>query len=456
MTEVDIALTREDNQGGDQNLNVGAGRQSTAVNGVDPYAVPPFVAKSLMLVAEQRNSACFTSDSTVQSVLFRLDAREIDAAIGPPRRYGLNIALVVDRSGSMEGAWLDHVKRACGSLLDLVEPTDFVSVVTFAETADLILPARHISNKAEAKDRISRITAGNTTNLHQGLVMGFHQLSAVKHSGTLNKIILVTDGGPTAGTKDLKSIINQIVDQKARGISVTTVGLGADYDEELLGTIANRAGGNFYHVPEPEKLGDVLRQEVELLSKVVARNLHMRVRLVRGAGVRQVYGHPPIYGNHVVELDMCDVVADSGIRSLWDFEISTRSPGRYRIGQVDVRFDDVNTGRPERVTAELIYEFVSDPAAIAEVTGGANFDVEIEVAEAVRTIDKTLLAVRRQNIDPSIVLTELEKVKAVFQKYGRDSAVATVANAIGDVQAGGAVAKILTNTVFNLDQGKVQ
>jgi len=453
MTEVDTALTREENQGGDQQVVAAAGRHSTSVQGVDPFAAPPSVAKSLTLVAEQRNTACFTNDSTVQSVLFRVDARGIDADI---RRYSLNLALVVDRSGSMEGAWLEYVKRACGSLLDLVGPTDFVSVVAFAETADLILPARHISNKAEAKDRISRITAGNTTNLHQGLVTAFHQLSAVKHSGTLSKVILVTDGGPTAGTKDLQSIVNQIVDQKARGISVTTVGLGTDYDEELLATIANRSGGNFYHVPDPELLGDVFKQEFDQLSQVVARNLHLRVRLARGAGVRQVYGHPPNYGNNVVDLDLCDVPGGQGVRSLWDFEISTRPAGRYRIGQADIKYDDLNTGRPERVTADLIYEFVSDPAEVVAPTGGVDFDAEIEVAEGVRSIDKTLLAVRRQNIEPMVVLQELSKVKAVFVKHGRQNAVKAVSNAESDVQAGGAMTKILMGTVFNLDQGKAQ
>ena len=163
-----------------------------------------------------------------------------------------------------------------------------------------------------------------------------------------------------------------------------------------------------------------------------------------------------MYGKGVVDLDLPDVTAEHGLWSLWDFEISTRSPGRYRIGQVDLKYDDLNTGRPERLTADLIYEFMSDPADVPGVASHVDFDAEVEVAEAVRSIDKTLLAVRRQNIEPAIVLQELEKAKAIFAKHGRQGAVDAASAAASEVEAGGAVAKILMSTVFNLDQGKAQ
>jgi Ca-activated chloride channel family protein len=465
MTEVDTALTREENQSGDDSASAAAIQDSSSIAPHDPFAPPPPVEKSLTFIAEQRHTSCFTTDTTLQPILFRVDARGssiepahlrdsrgIDAHDGKSHRYSLNLALVVDRSGSMEGRWLEHIKRACGTVLDLAGHGDFVSVISFAETAHLILPARHVSDKAEAKDSISRITVGNTTNLRQALLVAYQQLSAVKHSGTLNRIILVTSG-PTAGTKDLSSIVSQVVDQKSRGISVSSVGLGNDYDEELLASVAHRTGGNYYHVADPECLEDAVKQEFELLTRVVARNLRLRVRLARGAGVRTVYGQQPVYGDRVVETDLCDVEAGGGLQSLWEFELSTRPAGRYRIGQADLRYDDVNTGRPERLVADLIYEFTAEPNAVQPATS-IDFDREIEVAEAIRDVDKTLLAVRRQNLEPAAVLQELEKVKATFTKHGRQQEIAAVAKAAADIEAGGSLVKTLMSTVFNLDQGK--
>lgn len=451
MTDVDTTLTNTDSQGGI--LRISAADEAPAAN---PFAPPPHVEKSLTLAALQRNRQCHTIDSTLQPVLFRIDARGIDPHVRPPNRYTLNIALVIDRSGSMQGQWLEPVKRAVGGVLERLGSTDFISVIAFAETADLILPARHPSKRPEVNDRINRIAAGSVTNFQQGLQLAYQQLSAVKHSASINRLVLITDGGPTAGTKDLGALTAQVVEQKKRGISLSAIGLGDDYDEDLLGTLANRTGGNLYHVRDSGGLNQALATEIETLSRTVAKNLRLRVSLARGVYVRQVYGHPPIYGNRAVEADLSDVAADGGLQSLWVFEISPHYPGRYRVAQADLRYDDLNTGRPERLLADVIYEFTAEPVSLAEeaADGMADFDAEIEIAEAVRDIDKTLLAVRRQNLEAGAVQQELEKVKTTFAKHGRTRELAAVASASAEIDAGGSLVKTLMSTVFHLDQGK--
>src|SRR3979411_2628066 len=82
------------------------------------------------------------------------------------RRAPINVCLCIDRSGSMEGEPLEYVKRACGYVVDLLEPSDVLSVVTFEEQLDVVMPARRVMNKALIKEHINRIQAGNTTNLY--------------------------------------------------------------------------------------------------------------------------------------------------------------------------------------------------------------------------------------------------------------------------------------------------
>jgi Ca-activated chloride channel family protein len=244
-----------------------------------------------------------------------------------------------------------------------------------------------------------------------------------------------------------------VAEQKARGISVTAIGLGTNYSEELLAELAHRSGGNFYHVPDVERLPEVLRHEFETAARAVARNVRLRVHLTNGAGVRQVYGYQPVYGTRVVEVRLCDIEGGSGLRSLWEFELSTRQPGTYRVAWADVRYDDWNTGRPERLTADIVYEFATEPVAAAGPQE-TEFDNEMEVAEAVRSVDKTLLAVRRQNLDAVSVLAELDKVRAILEKHGRGRNADLVADASARIRAGGAIAKTLMSAIFNLDQGK--
>jgi Ca-activated chloride channel family protein len=452
MTDVDTTLAHE--EGEDQEDQEASLSDALPAAGIlDPFRAPPEVAPSVTFVAEQQHRRCYTIDTTQQAVLFRLAARMPDVPPGARGRFRLNLAIVVDRSGSMEERYLEQAKRACAAMLDMAGPDDYISVIAVAEKAELILPARRVVDKAAAKASINRIAAGNTTNLQQGLLVAYQQLAAVMNASTLDRLILVTDGDPAAGSKDYSTIVSQVAEQKARGISLTAFGLGLDYSEELLAGLAHRTGGNFYHVPNAERLAELFGLEFQAAAGVVARNVRLRVHLTNGASVRQVYGHHPTYGNRVVEVQLCDIAGGSGLESLWEFELSTRQPGRYRVAYADVRYDDFNTGRPERLTADIVYEFASE--SIAD-TGPevAQFDAEIEVAEAVRTVDKTLLAVRRQNLDPVLVLQELAQVQSVLEKYGRKQKMALVAEASAQIRAGGATAKTLMSAVFQLDQGK--
>ena len=159
----------------------------------------------------------------------------------------------------MEGEPLEYAKRACAYVVDLLEPNDILSVITFEDGADVIMPARRVVNKALVKDYINRIYAGNTTNLYEGLMTACQQVASVKSENTLNRVLLLTDGEPTAGTKDFASIVGQVAEQKGRGITVTALGFGPDYNEELMAGIARRSGGNYYYIARPELIPEVFR-----------------------------------------------------------------------------------------------------------------------------------------------------------------------------------------------------
>ncbi len=136
--------------------------------------------------------------------------KSVNLALG--RRMPLNVCLVIDRSGSMEGEPLDYVKRACGYVVDLMEPTDVLSIVTFEEQVDVVMPARRVVNKTLIKEHIQRIQPGNTTNLYDGLVTGCAQVASVHAEGMVNRVLLLTDGEPTSGIRDFASIVNQVAD----------------------------------------------------------------------------------------------------------------------------------------------------------------------------------------------------------------------------------------------------
>src|SRR5947209_9977848 len=207
-------------------------------------------------------------------------------SFGMGTRTPLNLCLVIDRSGSMEGPPLDFVKQACVFVVDLLSPDDVLSIVTFEETVDTLMPPQRVTNRQAIKDGIARIMPGNTTNLHGGMSLAAQNISQVSDPGRAARMIVLTDGDPTAGIKDFSALVTYAAVIKTKGITATFLGFGPDYNEELLAGMAKRAGGNYYYIPRPELIPEIFRTELEKLMTNVARNLNLNLKTARWVTLR--------------------------------------------------------------------------------------------------------------------------------------------------------------------------
>ncbi len=371
------------------------------------------------------------------------------------RRLPLNLCLVIDRSGSMEGEPLDYVKRACGYVVDLLEPTDVLSVVTFEEQIDVVMPARRVVNKQLIKDHIQRIQPGNTTNLYDGIVAGASQVASVRSDAYVNRLIVLTDGEPTAGIKDFPSIVGAVQEQKSRGISVTALGFGPEYNEELLAGIAKRSGGNYYYISRPELIPEVFRKELDALLTVTAKNPRLRLLLSRWTQVRQIHGHLPAFGNRSVEVPLPDLERGMSLSAVVELELGRRPPGSYRVARVEVTYDDAVTGAMgQTLSDDLVFEFVTDRALVA---GGVNPQVqrELEIAEASRNLERTMMGIKTQQLGAGAAMAELQRTQMLLAQSGRAEQAQEVGQAIQGLRQGaGDVEKTLIGVSLELDQGK--
>ncbi|MHB1001231.1 MAG: vWA domain-containing protein [Armatimonadota bacterium] len=371
------------------------------------------------------------------------------------RRVPLNLALVIDRSGSMEGEPLDYVKRACGYVVDLLEPNDILSIVTFEEQVDVLVPARRVVNKALLKEHINRIQAGNTTNLYDGMVVGCNQVASVMSEGYVNRVLILTDGEPTAGIKDFQSIVGQVAEQKSRGITVTALGFGPEYNEELMAGVARRSGGNYYYISRPDLIPEVFRRELESLMTITARNMKLRLNLSRWVQLRQIYGrHPVISDPRHIEVPLVDLERGSAMSVLCEFDFMPRTAGVYRVIKAELLYDDAVSGRSETLAADVVFEFTPDTALIAS---GVNPIVrqELEVAQASRNLEKTVMGMRTQQISAMHATNELQKTMSLLASQGRMDEASQVGQAIDSIKQGGADAeKTLIGVQLTLDQGK--
>ena len=396
------------------------------------------------------NQFALATKNSREHVLVRVSAGHAAMA----QRMPLNVCLLLDRSGSMEGQPLECAKQAMNYVVDLLQPSDVLSVVTFEDAAEVLMPARRVVNKDLIKQHIARIQPGNTTNIYDGFVAACSQVASVP-AGYVNRVILLTDGEPTAGLTDFPSIVGQVTEQKTRGITLTALGFGPEYNEELLMGMAKRSGGNYYYIQRPELLAEVFRKEMDSLLSVVARNLRLVFWLSRWTQVRQVYGKQPSWGDRRAEVTLADLERGETLSALAELEIGNRPGGTYRVSRVELLYDDAVTGKQERLTGDAVFEFIADEAKI-QIARNADVDQELQVALASRNIEKTVMGMRTQSISPQAAVAELEKTQALFVAQGRTMEAAQIKDAIDAAKGGADLGKTLIGTVLTLDQGKTK
>lgn len=201
-------------------------------------------------------------------------------------RPDLNLSIVLDRSGSMEGEKMIRAREAAMFCVDQMLPSDRLSVVTFDDHIDVLFPSEPVTNKQSMKDLIARVTARGSTALHQAWVRGGLSVSERMLDQGINRVVLITDGLANVGITNTDEIVTQAMGLYQRGVSTSTIGIGADFNEDLLMPMAQSGGGNAWHVVEPNDMQQIFQVELEGLIAQFAHTVSLS--LIPADGVRIV------------------------------------------------------------------------------------------------------------------------------------------------------------------------
>ena len=201
-------------------------------------------------------------------------------------RPDLNLSLVLDRSGSMEGEKMIRAREAAIFCVDQMLATDRLSVVTFDDHIEVLFPSEPVANKQAMKDLISRVMARGSTALHEAWVRGGLTVSENMLDQGINRVVLITDGLANVGITSNDEIVTQAMGLFQRGVSTSTIGIGADFNEDLLMPMAQSGGGNAWHVVEPDDMQRIFQIELEGLIAQFAHTVSLS--LIPADGVRIV------------------------------------------------------------------------------------------------------------------------------------------------------------------------
>ena len=443
---------------GGPNLNATQAMTSPP-SAVDPNRTAAFEPpKPIQVTITPSREAAMANGPGREQFLLEIDAPSepgLTGVVSQGQRTPLNLCLCIDRSGSMEGTALMYAKEACKFVVDMLGPDDVLSIVVFEETVEVLMAPQRVTDKETVKMGINQLTAGMTTNLSDGLTLSAQQLTQNIDPSRATRMVVLSDGEPTAGIKDFPSLVALVGDVRAKGITCTFLGLGAEFNEELLAAMAKKAGGNYYYVAEPHVIPEIFRAELEKLGATGMTGAKLDIKLSRWVTLRGLTGHNASPGQREVSVDLADLERGSTLQIVLDLEFNNHPLGFYRVAEGRLEFADSSLGSHDGANLDFIMEFTADSskysAAVNPVVAAA-----AQTAAASRTVEKTIMGLKTQALTPQGAIAELQKTQALLMNQGRSEEAREVTLAMQAIQRGDAsgAEKTLMGTMVNLDQGK--
>lgn len=194
-------------------------------------------------------------------------------------RPPVNVAFVIDRSGSMSGEKIKLAKQAVQTAVSLLRPTDRFAIVTYDELIEVVAESTGATSEAKrnAAQALKPVDARGSTNLGEGWLRGCEQVAAIQDERYVSRVLLLTDGLANQGITDPEELRRHAGALRERGIMTTTIGLGEGFNEALLRSMSLAGGGNFYFVERAEQILDTMTSELQETLDIVAREVTLTV-----------------------------------------------------------------------------------------------------------------------------------------------------------------------------------
>lgn len=324
---------------------------------------------NLTLVVDKSDSMCVPILSQEQfDELVRLGSVSETMVDGVPVWHFENIPAQYSLDAPRS---IDFVKRALHSAVEQIAPHDRFALVAFAREAMVVIPNQPGQNKRElvqAIDALDKLPIGNETYMALGLTRGIEQAQAALSRDHLNRLIILTDGF-TQDAPQCRALAQNAAQQ---GIAVSTMGLGVEFNEELLISIADVTGGEAYFVRDPSEIPKVFRQELAGVQNIALRNLLVRMRFMDGIELRRAHRvKPMIYDLGALplvergfDLKLGDMARQAAFALMLELVVPPRPEGNYQLAHLVAEYDLPHLGiERQKQRANLIIPYTANHAS---------------------------------------------------------------------------------------------
>ena len=333
-------------------------------------------------------------------------------AHGDERRLPVNIGLVIDRSGSMEDDnKIGKAREAAQMALSRLDKNDIGSVVAFNHEVDVLLPATRITNKEQIDRAIGKLVADGNTALYAGTKQGIEEVAKFIAKDKVNRVILISDGLANVGPSEPEEVAALGRKAAAKGITISTIGLGLGYNEDLMSKLAYSSDGDHVFVERSEDLAGIFDKEFGNVLSVVAQELVIKIHCDHGfKPIRAIGREADISGSDVtVRLNQLY----GGQQKYVVIELSPPS--------------DASLGERSVANVELSYSGKAS-ASLTKLDVPVKARFSADVAEADRSVDSSIMSdvtiqLGNEKNERAVELRDagnIEEAKKVMQENAAD------------------------------------
>ena len=363
-------------------------------------------------------NSLFPSSGQRLNVLVQLQADKATFGKRPP----LDLMLTLDKSGSMRGDKLRDSKTAAMNLVDQLRPDDRVTLISYSSSVNMSRTFEmNTAGKQALKQRIMGVVSGGSTALGPALFRAFDTLRARRDTGRVRHVILMSDGRANVGVSDPAVIGARAANAFKSGISVSSIGVGLDYNEDLMTQVADMGGGRYHFIEKSELIAEILTGELNGIAGTVARDVNLAFENRDGIRLEKAFGYPVSHeaGRSTVRVGF--MLASQKRDIMLELVVPPRSGldigSAFDIGQIALTYEDLNQDGLRISTAADIPVTVS--ASLDESKKTENQDVKIRLTELRAAERLKIAAAKTGNGDFSGAKSSLSDALKVMRKQNR-------------------------------------
>ena len=263
------------------------------------------------------------------------EARYLEVLVTAPEvvsqrpRLPLNLALVIDTSGSMEEQGkLDYVKQAALAMINRLRPEDRFALISYSTKAHVLYPSQPVRPGQEMQWLINSLQATGGTNLGAGLLEGFQQVRNHTSPSVISRVLLLSDGLANIGITSNEDLAQLTLVHAESGISLSSFGVGLEFNEDLMAALAESGRGMYYFIDHPESMNSILSKEFQSVEQLAAADIKVNISLGNGLVVDQVFANSYEINGSNVTVRFGDLAAGERRRMQIRLRPTLRNPGR--------------------------------------------------------------------------------------------------------------------------------